>query len=166
MQLVGNCLEKIPLQVVEKIKKTQGDVRPSKIEFDQSYKKESFQKWIDAGYDLEKIKWSLYYAEHLDNMFSPDGIVENITHWWFVKLDPGNIFPYHKDVFGNERKVKRYWVACEDYKPGHIFSYGTEVLTGYRAGDIFTLDAENIYHGAANIGFEPKISLQISALEI
>lgn len=161
MKYIGNCKEHISFNLLQKIKNTSGDVRPKIEEFDQNYKSDTLQKWIACGYDLKKIRWSLYYSEHLMEDFSPNKILKNITNWWFVKLNPGDIFPYHKDLFENQQQVNRYWVACEDYKPGHIFSYDKSVLTGYQAGDIFLFDAKNIYHGAANIGFEPKISLQI-----
>jgi hypothetical protein len=66
----------------------------------------------------------------------------------------------HIDTIKEDQKnAKRYWIALEDYKWGHIFLENGENLRDYKQGDCFLFD--NKIHGAANVGLEPKISLQI-----
>ncbi len=165
MEYIGNCKDFILDSLISEIKNFSsdiGDVRPKEIDLNQKYKSEIMQKLLLAGYSLSKMRWTLYYQSHLSTIFQLPPIFKNVKNWWFVKLNPGDIFPYHLDVYDDQKILDRYWIACEDHKPGHIFSYGNDVLTGYQAGDIFKFDAHRIYHGAANIGFEPKISLQVS----
>ena len=70
------------------------------------------------------------------------------------------MFPFHIDTFPGEQKVTRYWIACEDHEPGHIFMYDNQVLSNYKAGDVFEI-TPGLWHGAANIGFTTKLSLQL-----
>jgi hypothetical protein len=44
---------------------------------------------------------------------------------------------------------------------GHVFAYDNSVLQDYRAGDMYEFTNSGMWHGAANLGFNPKISLQI-----
>jgi hypothetical protein len=53
----------------------------------------------------------------------------------------------------------------QDYKPGHIFMYENQVITNYKAGDVWEYTDSGALHGAANIGHTPRIVLQISTYE-
>lgn len=164
MNYIGNCQEFILPEFIDVVLKTNGDTRPSIQELDQSYKLETIKKWEEAGYDLSKLKWTMYYQSHFSKTLKLPPMFQGNIQWWFVKLNPGDIFPCHLDLFENKKNVKRYWIACQDYKLGHVFVYENRMLTEYRAGDIFEIDP-NVYHGSVNIGFVPKISLQISISE-
>ena len=52
---------------------------------------------------------------------------------------------------------------CKKYDQvrDHIFYNGDEALNNYKAGDLFEFPAADSWHGAANLGFAPKISFQI-----
>jgi hypothetical protein len=81
--------------------------------------------------------------------------------WWFSKLNPGDFFPMHVDHFKTEKNVQRFWMACQDHQMGHVFAYDNSVLQDYRAGDMYEFTDSGMWHAAANLGFAPKISLQI-----
>lgn len=127
----------------------------------KDYQSENYQRWIKAGYDMSKIGWNFFTGSDFDRPIVLPFDNDNIS-WWFSKLNPGDMFPMHVDSYSENKQIKRYWIACKDYEPGHIFLYGDKVLTGYSAGDMFEFTDNNILHAAVNVGFTPKISLQIS----
>jgi hypothetical protein len=164
MIYVGNCIDKIPLKVIELIKKSSGDVRPSDNDVFSNDKSYIMDALKEVNYNLKGARWEMYYEEHLD--FDASEIFKGIEKWWFVKLNPGDIFPYHVDFYDRGKNLKRYWIACEDYVAGHLFFSGKETLTKYSAGDIFEFDALSEWHGACNLSLKPKITLQVIALGV
>jgi len=97
-----------------------------------------------------------------------------------VKFDPGQQHPWHFDTYqgvvnqykeqgielGEEglRKIKRYWIALEDWQWGHFMQIGNNVITHWKAGDTYTWNY-GMYHLAANVGITPRISAQITGME-
>lgn len=159
MKFIGNFKSWIDQAIIDRILNIEGDRRPEKnIE---SYKNSLAEVWSNAGFNLDKIGWTLYYQEHFDFKIEIMSEITNVESWWFCKLNPGDIFPLHQDLYKNTFSVKRYWMACQDHLPGHVFLYNDSVLNDYRAGDLFLFENEKEWHGACNIGFTPKISLQI-----
>ena len=72
------------------------------------------------------------------------------------------MFPMHQDLFKeNKPNIRRFWMAMQDSKLGHVFVYEDTTLKNYRAGDLFEFEDPNAWHAACNLGFEPKVSLQI-----
>ena len=61
-------------------------------------------------------------------------------------------------------KVMRVMIALNDYEPGHFFSYGNYLHTGWRAGDVHTFDWQNLPHSTANAGHVPRTTLQITGV--
>lgn len=161
MKYLGNCAGKIPKSVIESIKNMNGDIRPSADDIFSSNKSIVMKTLADVNYNLKGARWEMYYENHLT--FNVPDIFKNVEKWWFVKLNPGDMFPYHVDTYDKTKNLKRFWVACEDYKPGHVFFSGSDILTKYSAGDIFEFDASTEWHGACNLSLEPKITLQIIA---
>ena len=159
MKYIGNFQNWLPKHALDTILNSQGDRRPeSRID---EYKKNISQQWTDAGYTLDKIGWTLYYQEHFDQQIILPKVFENVANWWFCKLNPGDLFPLHQDIFPKEANIKRYWMACQDHQPGHVFIYNGECLNSYKAGDLFLFDHQDDWHGSCNLGFVPKISLQV-----
>ena len=124
------------------------------------YQKPILDKWIDADIDINKVGWEFFNSEnlvdHIDLPFTSGNV-----NWWFSKLNPGDMFPFHVDTYPQQTQTERYWVACQDHMPGHVFMCGDKVLTDYRAGDMFLFEEHDTWHGACNLGFTPKLSLQI-----
>ena len=142
---------------VEYVKTHSGDIRPK--ETIEDYQKENSEKWINAGYDRNKVRWEVFYEDTIPNC-NQQFPWDNVIGWWVSKLTPGDIFPFHLDTFPNNQKVTRYWIACEDHQPGHVFMYNKEILSDYKAGDVYEIPP-GMWHGAANIGFTTKLSLQV-----
>jgi len=158
MKYLGNYRHLVSNIVIEKIIKNIGDVRPT--DTTQNHQSEVYKKWVEAGYDIKKLRWEFYDHRHLGNDINLP--FDQVYHWWFSKLNPGDMFPMHVDSYSDNIKLKRFWMAYQDYQPGHIFTYADKILTNYQAGDLFEFEDNQIWHGAVNIGFLPKISLQIA----
>lgn len=123
----------------------------------EAHQYSTYHLWIAKGYDVKKLYWESFSGE---NFPWPVKIpVEG--SWWFSKLPPGSVFPMHQDTYSNTEASQRFWIACQDYEPGHIFTYGDKILTGYKAGDMFEFEDPLEWHGAANCGLSTKISLQV-----
>lgn len=158
---LGNYKELIEGNFLQVIKEAPGLRRPGDFGPESITKDKIASMWNDAGYDFNKIGWWIYFEKFFES--KPNFPVEwNVIDWWFVKLSPGDLFPMHIDAFeGDPPNIKRWWMACEDYQPGHVFIYEGKMLDEYRAGDLFEFNNPHAWHAAANLSFVPKISLQI-----
>jgi len=82
---------------------------------------------------------------------------------------PGQVWNLHLDKLekwnpADPSQVMRIMIALTDYEPGHFFSYGNYLHTGWRAGDVHTFDWQNIPHSTANAGHGPRITLQMTGV--
>ena len=82
---------------------------------------------------------------------------------------PGQMWNLHLDKLEkwnpeDPNQVMRVMIALTDWEPGHFFSYGNYVHTGWRAGDVTTFDWQNIPHSTANAGHAPRITLQLTGV--
>ena len=157
----GNFLSSVDSETIKFIIDNKGELRPKPTVTD--YQSDSYSKWTEAGFDMNKIKWEVFSGDVFN--FRVNLPFKGNIKWWFVKLNPGDMFPLHLDTFPEKENIRRYWMACQDYEPGHIFAYDDKILTGYKAGDVFMFDHSTVWHGSTNLGFTPKISLQIAVTD-
>ena len=129
----------------------------------EAYQREMQHTWEEAGYDLETLYWESFGWEEFPFKVELPFDGKNVK-WWFSKLPPGSVFPFHQDIYSTIQAKRRLWIAYQNYVPGHVFAYEDKVLTGYKAGDMFEFDDTAVWHGAANCGLIPKISLQLVVL--
>ena len=132
MKLVGNINSYLSTELMDYMLTTEGTAKPS---------------------------WQVFNGSNLP--FKLDWPFTGELKWWFSKLNPGDTFPMHVDTFKDDNN-KRYWIACQDYEPGHVFIYKDTLVTNYRAGDVFLFDEPTALHGAANLSTVAKISLQVA----
>lgn len=160
MIYVGNFKDWIDPKIMDIMLNSPGEKRPIESEKNTDRKQEVVLKWTDAGYNLDKLSWEFYYDNHI-GWLDPPIAVGSRFKWWFSKMNPGEMFPLHIDSFpDSEKNIKRYWMAMQDMIPGHIFIYDGKPLE-YSAGDMFIFDEARDWHGAANLGFVPKIAYQL-----
>ena len=90
------------------------------------------------------------------------------------RQDPGNTNPWHFDTYSSAlkiagledkdlKKIKRYLLFLEDWDWGHILQIGNNVLSNWKAGDLYTWDA-GLYHLSSNCGISPKWTCQITGV--
>lgn len=160
MKYVGNCADWIDDNFVEYLLEPSfGEKTPSTPDH---YKDEQYLFWKSRGFPSDKISFTFIYKDHFNYNVSLPEQFSNVREWWFSKLNPGDIVPWHADKFKyNQSNIERYWVSMQDYIPGHIFLYGDRLLMNYKKGDIFLFNNPTVFHGAGNLSFIPKLSLQI-----
>ena len=89
----------------------------------------------------------------------------------FVQL-PGSMHWSHTDTYtsfirrtGDEKanydRLRRYMIFPRNWDFGHFFHYGNHCMNQWRAGDLWDLKP-GIYHGSANSGPTPKITIHWS----
>jgi len=89
----------------------------------------------------------------------------------YYRMGTGTILPTHGDLYlryvdlfdlqGQEQRIRRAIVFLEDWKPGHYAEYNSTAKVDWQAGDVveWCYDAP---HMAANMGIEPRYTLQIT----
>ena len=60
--------------------------------------------------------------------------------------------------------IFRFMIFLHDYEFGHFVQYGNEILTKYRAGEIYTWDHVNVPHCTANAGVTPRSTMVITGV--
>jgi hypothetical protein len=166
MKYIGNCHDKLNPEWLEEALTTDGELRPNEIFLKhihlESKNDTLVKKWLELEFDKKKtICWRMYYPKI--NVKDLIDVSDNaICESWIVRLDPGKFFPAHIDKLADDDifDIKRYWVALQDYKWGHLFVCKNKMLHEYKSGDIFEID-KNDLHGSGNIGLVPKVSLQL-----
>lgn len=90
-----------------------------------------------------------------------------------IRQDPGNVNPYHRDLFYQTRKryperqerLVRANVFLEQNRLGHMMQFTVDqqhrAVTEWQANTGFVFDS-TILHLSCNAGLEPKFTLQIS----
>ena len=134
------------------------------------------QKWLELGFpnrftgdmcDMRSPQpsWNNRFIE----FFTAEGWKDIGTSYY--RMNPGTILPTHSDLYlkyielfnlqGQEQSICRAVVFLEDWQPGHYAEYLTKPHVNWSAG----ATVEWIYnepHMAANMGFTPRYTLQIT----
>jgi hypothetical protein len=82
---------------------------------------------------------------------------------------PGQVWNLHLDKLekwmpADPTQVVRYFVQLTDWQPGHFWSYGNYMWSGWRAGDVSTFDWLNVPHSTANAGHHPRVTFQLTGV--
>ena len=110
------------------------------------------------------------YYEPLKKMF-PNLKEDKMGISLFVQ-PPGHTIWSHTDTYSSfirrtgEAKadytvLRRYMAFVRDWDFGHFFHYGNHCFNQWQAGDLWDLKP-GIYHGSANAGINPKITIHWS----
>jgi len=161
MHYVGNYIDIIPNGLIDYLLSNKGQPRPNNIPKHSLDEYETYNHGVNAGYDLTATYWHIFESQDIPMQITPPWCTGKI-HWWITKMMPGDIMPMHEDPPTLKNNCKRYWMPLQDYEAGHVFIIKDELITNYRAGDVFVYDIAQDNHGAANIGFTPRFVLQVT----
>ena len=170
MIYVGNFKEWLDQNIINTILTTSGDRRPDPTTYNETADLQNL--WKQANYSPNRISWEMYYESHLGKFLPPFTIDGEYEHW-FCKMNPGDMLPLHddrfegkkmQDIIDSGKTINRYWLACQDMLPGHVFAYEDVLVDNYKAGDMFKFTVPNALHGSCNIGLVPKISYQLTVV--
>jgi len=178
MKYIGNCKEWIQPEWINTILETDGNITPIHQPQNQSgdlpEQQELYKNFCDAGFDKRKFYTNMYTenktAGFLNFKVDPPKLIDmtgKVWRWWFIKTMPGQLAHWHFDPHTAFCKnSERYWIALQDYMPGHIFTWeGGNIMTNYVAGDIFKFDYAMMMHGIANISMVPRYTFQCTVHE-
>ena len=149
---------------------------------DLDYINESFNdtelltKWTELGYpdrftgDMCDMRhrqpaWNTQFVDH----FTAKGWKDIGTSYY--RMNTGTVLPTHGDLYkryveifrlqGQETRIYRAIVFLQDWQPGHYAEYEAKPFVNWSAGDVveWCYDTE---HMAANLGLDPRYTLQIT----
>jgi len=133
-------------------------------------------RWLDLGFanqftgdmcDMRSPQpsWNHKFIEYFQNLGW-----QNVGTSYY-RMMPGTILPTHSDLYvkyvrlfnlqGKEHTIRRAVVFLEDWKSGHYGEYCGRPMINWQAGQTveWQYDAS---HMAANMGTEPRYTLQIT----
>ena len=137
---------------------------------------DSTQRWLAQGYanrftgdmcDMRSPQPT--WNEQFVNIYAELGWKNIGTSYY--RMSTGTVLPTHSDLYlryvglfnlqGQEHRIRRAVVFLEDWKSGHYAEYNGVAKTDWLAGDVveWCYDAP---HMAANLGLEPRYTLQIT----
>jgi hypothetical protein len=177
LKYIGNFIDKVPAGLIETLLAEDGEITPV-------YQPDKWQGSIEIEAALKQVEDAGYPAldysfhQYTDNTVCMQPFVNDLKwlsltnivpkqfnqhHWWIVKYNPGDMQPMHVDPHvRNASECMRYTMMLTDFAEGHILTHDDFMLTDYKAGDLFLWEDYYCYHGAVNIGYTPRISLQVS----
>lgn len=136
-----------------------------------------FKIWEDVGYHESNVK-SLTGWDYDNSNPMPDW-VDQLTDkfslyrqtYTFYRMDTLEIMPLHSDHFRTYCKINevvsdqvhRAVLMLEDWQSGHYLEIDGKGYVNWKAGDWFMWNGTTP-HIAANIGIEPRYSLQITGI--
>jgi len=137
------------------------------------------ERWIKEGYVNVRLNGQTYnmqrleqnmpeYAKPFLTMFDWDHVGLN-----FYRQNTLNMFPTHADCYISYRKMwnikepDQIWrciVFLENWKSGHYFEIDGNPLVNWQKGDYVVWNFD-VPHFAANIGIEPRYTMQITGIQ-
>lgn len=147
--------------------RTRGDpTKPSRPEEELSAEEYDLER---AGYAKDTKVTNLNWAipDNLQAIADAFGLDDCMTRIHIQH--PGQVWNLHLDKLEKWNRedpntVARYMIQLTDWQPGHFWSYGNYLFTGWTAGDVTTFDWQNVPHSTANAGHTPRVTLQITGI--
>lgn len=168
MIYIGNFKDWIDDKWIQHIQSVDGIPRPKTASENPDC--EEFELATQAGYDITKTWWYHYSVKNFPFLIgNPPWDQKRNCLWWFIKMKPGGYMPMHKDphIYNQSwLNCRRFWIAVQDYEPGHIFLSDDLFLSNYNIGDVWEYDSANDLHGACNIGYNNRISFLITTYDL
>ena len=136
----------------------------------------SVNHWINQGYQ-SKITGALCDMRHCLPTWNHKFIEFYESIGWkdvgtaYYRMDTGTVMPVHGDLYsryikifnlqGQEHTIHRALVLLEDWKSGHYLELSGTPIVNWIAGTVAEWQYDEL-HMAANIGLEPRYTLQIT----
>lgn len=136
---------------------------------------DTVDRWRLVGFTQQRFTGDLYDMRRPEpEMIGPWRDLLPIEHfsWSFYRMRPGDVLPLHHDTYAAFRRIygidpahhiRRYIIFLEDWRPGHYFEIDGTAIIDWCAGDTVYWH-DDINHVAANIGQDPRYTLQITGL--
>lgn len=136
----------------------------------------SVERWLAMGYQSKvcgelcdmrspQPSWNQNFIDFFENKGWRD------IGTSYYRMTSGTVMPVHQDLYkkyievfnlqGQEQSIRRALILLEDWSPGHYLEVDSRPFVDWLAGTV----VEWIYdvpHMAANIGIQPRYTLQIT----
>ena len=169
MKYIGNFKEWVKPEWVRELTDNEGIAAPGDL-----WKREGIHEedlvCDNNGYSIHSV--THYVFKETDVSFR-DELTSTLPYisrggeinWWFTKYLLGQYLPVHRDLGGrigvDNDKIKRYWMPFTPYEVGHIYLYENSIIAPYQVGDLYEMPDPSAQHGAANLGANIRIILNI-----
>ena len=131
--------------------------------------------WIQNGYTNMNLNGSIVIEKNIIPTCA-NKIIKKLN-WKEVgvhmyKMNTGDILPMHSDHYLTYQRIHnikdptiiwRCLVFMEDWKSGHYFEMNKNPIMNWKAGDYVVWNYD-MQHMAANIGLEPRYTMQITGM--
>ena len=167
MKFIGNLADKIDPKWLEEVLSKDGMFRPRDgAKPDTPEMHSEYANALAAGYSDTGTYFQMFDKTNCTFDIPAFHTCGRKMHWWIIKMMPGDFMPMHIDPHTKyEKNSSRFWMPLTDWVMGHIFVYEDQVITNYKAGDLWEYSDPTALHGAGNIGLTPRVILQISLYE-
>jgi hypothetical protein len=135
---------------------------------------EMVQRWLDQGYPRSlTLNGEVHHLrDRIPDYAKPlcDQLGWKDIGCQLYRMNQGDIIPVHQDHYSVYKKIvgtdrsDQVWRAVmfmEDWKSGHCFEIDGRPWSEWKAGDYMVWN-NDVPHMAANIGIEPRYTLQIT----
>ena len=147
-------------------------IATQKIKFaEKGYTDQQIMNWENypgESVDIEYLRGNDLMKKYITNKLDPaildeQQVDQNIIGWNIQKQFPGHFTVPHYDLYHSMKnytreEIARFWIPLEDAKFGHALFVENEILTDFKAGEIYDWDTEDL-HAAINAGFDPRYTL-------
>ena len=137
---------------------------------------EDVRHWLASGYQPKfcggmadmrgrQPSWNHRFVEHFGSLGWKD------IGTSYYRMTSGTVMPVHQDRYvkyidlfslqGQENNIRRALVLLEDWRPGHYLEVQGRPFVDWQAGTTVEWNYD-VPHMAANIGLEPRYTLQIT----
>lgn len=134
------------------------------------------QRWLSQGY-AEKFTGDMCdmrspqpsWNQRFIDIYTEMGWKDIGTSYY--RMNTGTVLPTHQDLYlryiqlfqlqGQEHRIRRAVIFLENWKPGHYAEYNDIPKVNWQAGDVVEWQYD-LPHMAANLGIEPRYTLQIT----
>ena len=137
---------------------------------------ENLHRWLELGFEnrftgdmCDMRRPQPWFNQQFIDIYTEKGWKDIGTSYY--RMWPGTILPNHQDLYkkdvevfdlrGKETSIRRAVVYLEDWKSGHYAEFKERAFTGWHAGDVVEWYYDTP-HLAANMGTEPRYTLQIT----
>lgn len=131
-------------------------------------------RWVEEGYGYFKnLKGLIFGRKNVMPDYASKFL--DIFNWkdqtlTYFKMNPGDALPCHRDAYNtycrlfqitDPNLMFRCIVFLENWKSGHYFEIDNHCITNWKIGD-YVYWNNGVPHFAANIGLEPRYTMQIT----
>ena len=137
---------------------------------------ELLNRWTVQGYP-DRFTGDMCDMRHRQPTWNTQFVDFFVAKGWkdigtsYYRMNTGTVLPTHGDLYlryidlfklqGQESRIHRAIVFLQDWRPGHYAEYQDQPFVNWSAGDIVEWPY-NTPHMAANLGLDPRYTLQIT----